>query len=194
VRDVAEALPNAARAPDVVPRSARLVDGREVRLRSATGRDLAGILDFFERLSAPSRYSRFFSPQPRLRRTMIERVVAPGPDRVTVLAQPIEFAETARHVVAVGGWVHLPREDRCEISIAVADDWQNVALGTYVVLALLQGAVACGHTRFAAEVLGSNARMLGLLHDLEAPMRTTCEAGVVRLEFELPDGAAPGAS
>ena len=41
-------------------------------------------------------------------------------------------------------------------------------LGSYVVLVLLRAAVAAGHRRFAAEVLGSNARMLGLLRDLGA--------------------------
>jgi ribosomal protein S18 acetylase RimI-like enzyme len=173
-----------------IPRyAASLADGRDVAIRNATARDLPGILDFFERLGPASRYSRFFSPQPRLRRAMIERVVAPGPDRVSLVAQPAAFAGTSRNVVAVGGWVYLPHDDRCEISIAVADDWQGVSLGTYVVLVLLRDAVARGYTRFAAEVLGSNVRMLGLLRDLGMPMRTSCEAGVMRLEFELPRGA-----
>ena len=83
-------------------------------------------------------------------------------------------------------WVYVGREDRCDISIAVADAWQNVMLGTYVVMVLLHAAIARGHTRFSAEVLSSNARMLGLLRELGAPMRSHQDAGVVRLEFELP--------
>ena len=173
-------------APEVSARSARLADGRQVSIRSATVADLAGIIDFFERLSVASSHMRFFSPQPRMRRAMVEQVVAPGPDRVTVLAQPRDFRRTARHVVGLGGWVYVRREDRCDISIAVADAWQNVMLGTYVVLVLLEAAVARGHTRFSAEVLSSNARMLGLLRDLGAPLRSRQEAGVVRVEFELP--------
>jgi len=173
-------------APDVAARTARLDDGRHVVIRSAGAVDLAGIIDFFERLSASSRYLRFFSPQPRLRRSIVERVVAPGPDRVTVLAQPLGFQTTARHVVAVGGWVYVPADDRCDISIAVADDWQHVMLGTSVVLVLLQAAVASGRSRFAADVLSTNSPMLGLLRDLGAPMRTRHEAGVARFEFELP--------
>jgi GNAT superfamily N-acetyltransferase len=165
---------------------ARLADDREVLIRGAGSADLAGIIDFFERLSTAARYFRFLSPQPRMRRAMVEQIVAPGPDRVTVLAQPVEFRDTARHVVAVGGWAYVAREDRCDISIAVADAWQNVGLGTYVMLVLLQAAVACGQTRFAAEVLSSNMRMLGLLRELGAPMRSRQEAGVVRVEFELP--------
>lgn len=180
-----------ALAHEVETRAARLADGRDVAIRGATTTDLAGIMDFFERLSAPSRYMRFFSPQPRLRHALIERVVAPGGDRASLLAQPEEFRLTARRVVAVAGWIHLPKTDRCDISIAVADAWQGALLGTYLVLALVQHAVSCGHSRFSADVLGGNARMLGLLHDLGAPLRTTQEAGVVGLEFELSDGGAP---
>jgi acetyltransferase len=179
--------PDCGNATDVAQQEARLTDGRAVAIRRATSRDLSGIIDFFERLSTASRYSRFLSPQPRLRRATIERLVANGPDRLSVLAQPAGFSATTRNVVAVGGWVSLPDEARAEISVAVADAWQGVLLGSYVVLVLLRAAVAAGHRRFAAEVLGSNARMLGLLRDLGAPSRSHCEAGVVRVEFELPD-------
>jgi GNAT superfamily N-acetyltransferase len=182
----AEALVLPAEALDVPERSGRLADDRRVSIRSATAADLAGIVDFFERLSAASRYLRFFSPQPRMRRAMVDQVVAPGSDRVTIMAQPVEFRATARHVVAVGGWVYVSHQDRCEISIAVTDTWQNAMLGTYMALVLLQAAVTRGHARLAAEVLSSNARMLGLLRDLGAAMQTTHEGGVVRLEFELP--------
>lgn len=170
--------------------TARLADGRDVMIRTASSADLAGMIDFFERLSATSRYLRFFSPQPRLRRALVEQVVAPGPDRATVLAQPIEFRATARRVVAVGGWVYVPALDRCDISIAVADEWQGQTLGTLVVLVALGAAVAAGHRRFVADVLSANARMLGLLSDLGAPMRIRHESGVARLEFELPEADA----
>jgi hypothetical protein len=169
--------------------AACLLDGRHVVIRPASTRDLAGIIDFFERLSSASRYTRFLSPQPRLRREFIERIVAGGPDRCSVLAQPAGFSTTSRNVVAVGGWVYDPAEERVEISIAVADAWQNVRLGSDVVLVLLRAAVAAGHRRFVAEVLGTNARMLGLLRELGLSGHAHWEAGVVRFEFELP--AAP---
>lgn len=170
----------------VAPRTVGLSDGRRVIIRTATPDDLAGIMDFFERLSAASRYSRFFSPQPRLRRAMIERVVAAGGDRTTVLAQPVGFEATSRHVVGVGGWIDVPADRRVDVSVAVADAWQNVMLGSALVLVLLEAAVATGRTRFAADVLSGNVRMLGLLDALGAPLRTTHEAGVARVEFEVP--------
>jgi hypothetical protein len=173
----------------VVGRSIGLADGRSVVIRKATTADLAGVVDFFERLSAHSRYSRFFTPQPRMRRSLVERIVAPGPDRVTVLAQPVEFRTTTRHVIGVGGWVWVPGEQHCDISVAVADIWQNLLLGTGIVLVLLQAAVASGHTRFVADVLETNVRMLGLLDGFGARLRTRHEGGVARVEFDLPASA-----
>lgn len=183
---VAETLGVAGVRPDGQVRRARLADDRSVVIRNAAATDLAGIVDFFERLSAASRYGRLFAPQPRLRRAMVEHAVAPGDGHVAVLAQPLEFRATARHVVAVGGWVYVPREDRCQVSVAVADAWQGVTLGTSIVLVLLQAAIAGGHRRFSAEVLNARVRMLGFLRDLGLPVRTSHEAGVVRVEFELP--------
>jgi RimJ/RimL family protein N-acetyltransferase len=104
-----------------------------------------------------------------------------------VVAQPIEFRATGRRILAVGGWVYVPRDDRCDVSIAVADEWQGQTLGTLVVLTALGAAFMTGHRRFSAEVLVENARMLGLLRDLGAPMRMRHDAGVTRLEFELPE-------
>jgi L-amino acid N-acyltransferase YncA len=173
--------------------AARLLNGREVVIRPATTADLAGIIDFFERLSPTSRYSRFFSPQPRLRREMIARVVASGPERMSMLAQPREFAATSRNIVAVGGWIGTRPDARVEVSVAVADAWQGNLLGTYLMLALLRTAVAAGHERFTAEVLGTNARMLGLLGEIGAPTRSRCAAGVVTVDFDL-DGAAADAN
>ncbi len=175
----------------IPPRTVGLADGRRVVIRRATAAELAGIIDFFERLSATSRSLRFLSPQPRLRRAMIERVVAAGDDRVTVLAQPVEFQATSRHVIAVGGWIDVPADARADVSVAVADDWRNVMLGSALVLLLLRAAVASGRTRFAADVPSANVRMLGLLDALGAPLRTSLSAGVApRVEFDIPVAAS----
>jgi L-amino acid N-acyltransferase YncA len=186
----AEAIDGAHAAVAIPRRTVSLADGRRVIIRSATPADLAGIIDFFERLSATSRYLRFFSPQPRLRRAMIARVVAAGSDRATVVAQPVEFQATSRHVVAVGGWLDVPGDGRADVSVAVADAWQNVMLGSALMLVLLRAAVASGRTRFAAEVFSGDVRMTGLLDALGAPLRATQEAGVARFEFEIPATAS----
>ncbi len=174
---------------DLGPRSVALADGRRVVIRRATPADLAGVIDFFERLSATAPHLRFSSPQPRLRRAMIEHVAATGADRAIALAQPIGFEATSRHVVAVGGWVDVPAAGRADVALAVADAWQHVMLGTSLVLVSLRAAAATGRTRFAADVPGRNVPMRGLLAALGAAVRTTYDAGVSRVEFEIPPAA-----
>jgi ribosomal protein S18 acetylase RimI-like enzyme len=75
------------------------------------------------------------------------------------------------------------------MSVAVADAWQGVRLGTLLILALLRDARAHGFRRFHAEVMADNVRMLGLLRETAAPFHTRLEAGVVRIDFDLPEAA-----
>jgi RimJ/RimL family protein N-acetyltransferase len=114
---------------------------------------------------------------------VLDQLVATGPGRAAYLAVP---AGSPGPVVAFGGYVHVPREDSCEIAVAVADAWQGVRLGTLLVLALLQDARARGYRRFHAEVLGGNVRMMGLLREIAGPVRTRLEAGIMRVDFEFP--------
>jgi acetyltransferase len=110
--------------------------------------------------------------------------IAPG--RGAYVAVPEGHTEP---VVAFGGFVHVPAEGSCEISVAVADAWQGVRLGTLLVLAAVEDARIHGFQRFHADVLGDNVRMLGLLRELTPASRTRVEAGVVRIDFELPESA-----
>jgi RimJ/RimL family protein N-acetyltransferase len=165
-----------------VPSGISLLDGRRVTIRPVAPTDRAPIAEFFANLSPASLHWRFFVPRRRLNARLLDQLLATGPGRAAYLAMP---ADCTGPVVAFGGWIHVPDAGSCEISVAVADAWQGVRLGTLLVLALLQDARARGQRRFHAEVMGGNIRMLGLLRELAAPFRTRIEAGVVRVEFEL---------
>ena len=166
-----------------LPVGTTLLDGRCVTIRAADAADRPGVAAFFANLSPASLHWRFFAAPRRLRPTFLDQLLATAPDRAAYLAVP---AGCAGPVVAFGGWVHVPKEQSCDISVAVADAWQNVRLGTLLVLALCDDARRRGHRRFHAEVMGGNIRMLGLLRELAGSVRTRVEAGIVRLRFELP--------
>jgi len=170
----------AAAAPTVL--EATLLDGRRVGIRPASAADEPAIAAFFASLSRQSLYWRFFSVPRRLNRRLVERLLASGPGRGALLAVP---AGQSGPVVAFATYAQVAAEGTCEISLAVADAWQNVRLGTLLALALVRDAVAHGQRRFHAEVLGGNVRMLGLLGEIAGPVRTRYEAGVARVEFEV---------
>jgi RimJ/RimL family protein N-acetyltransferase len=167
--------------------AATLTDGRRVGIRPATGADRSAIATFFASLGPDSLYWRFFSPRPRLTRRLIDQLTAVRPGRVSLVAGPAEAPEA---VTALAGYVYVPTAGSCEVSVAVADAWQKAGLGTMLVLLLVRHAAAQGYRRFHGEVLGGNARMLGLLRQIAPPSSSRVEEGVVRVDWEIPDATA----
>ena len=171
----------------VTASSASLLDGRRVTIRPAQESDRSAVRDFFAGLTPASLRWRFFDAPRRLSDRSLDALLAIAPGRCAFVALPERHTEP---VVAFGGYVHVPSESSCEISVAVADAWQGVRLGTLLVLAAIGDGRVHGFRRFHADVLGDNVRMLGLLRELAPRFRTRIEAGVVRIDFELPEGAS----
>jgi RimJ/RimL family protein N-acetyltransferase len=172
----------AGEAAAPTPLEATLLDGRRIVIRPSGAADEPAITAFFASLSRESLSWRFFSAPRRVNRQLVERLLASGPGRGALLAVP---AGRPGPVVAFGSYAYVAAEGSSEISLAVADAWQNVRLGTLLALALVRDALAHGQRRLHAEVLGGNVRMLGLLGEIGAPVRTRYEAGVARVEFEV---------
>ncbi|MDQ3951937.1 MAG: acetate--CoA ligase family protein, partial [Actinomycetota bacterium] len=63
------------------------------------------------------------------------------------------------------------------------DDLQGLGLGSVLIEHLGEAAAEAGIATFEAEVLAANADMLEVLHNLELPIRTSHQGGVVQAEF-----------
>ena len=136
-------------------RDVLLRDGSTLRLQAPTPADFDDIKEFFDGLSAESRYTRFhgYARTDVAARAAVE---AGGVDRVTLIA---------RHdgpVVAVAGFDGLREPRAAEVAFAVADDFQRRGTGTRMLEQLAEIAADRGITRFDAEVLSSNRAMLGV--------------------------------
>jgi acetate---CoA ligase (ADP-forming) len=136
-------------------RDVLLRDGSTLRLRAPMPADFDDIKEFFDGLSAESRYMRLHG----YGRTDIAARAASeagGLDR---------FALIARHdgsVVAVAGFDGLREPRAAEVALAVADDFQRRGAGTRMLEQLAEIAAERGITRFDAEVQFSNRAMLGV--------------------------------
>ena len=136
-------------------RDVLLRDGLTLRLQAPTPADFEDIKEFFDGLSAESRYMRFHGSA----RTDIAAraaVRAGGVDRVTLIA---------RHdgrVVAVAGFDGLREPRAAEVAFAVADDFQRRGAGTRMLEQLAAIAADRGIRRFDAEVMFGNQAMLGV--------------------------------
>jgi acetate---CoA ligase (ADP-forming) len=136
-------------------RDVLLRDGSTLRLRAPMLEDFDDIKEFFDGLSAESRYMRFHGYG---RTDIAARAAAEAGD-------VDRFALIARHdgsVVAVAGFDGLREPRAAEVALAVADDFQRRGAGTRMLEQLAEIAAERGITRFDAEVQFSNRAMLGV--------------------------------
>ncbi|HEX4978424.1 MAG TPA: GNAT family N-acetyltransferase [Acidimicrobiales bacterium] len=157
-----------------------LADGSVVRVRPITPADGPALSDFHENLSFESRYFRFFSPHPKLRPEEVERfTTVDGSDRVALVATD------AGRLVAVGRYDRLGDGTGAEVAFVVADAHQGRGLGSLLLEHLAAVAANNGITRFVAETLPSNQRMLRVFRDAGFPVRASLDEGVVHVEFSI---------
>jgi GNAT superfamily N-acetyltransferase len=128
-------------------------------IRPAHPDDLAALSDFFNQLSAKTRYLRFFGP------------VMPNQ---ALLRQLCGLPDTIDAVVAIRGGVivgHAMAVDRTghqgsrvtDIGVVVADAWQGRGLGSALMRALLTGARSRGVTLMEMDVLYGNRHVLDMI-------------------------------
>ena len=137
-------------------RDVLLRDGSTLRLQVPVPADLDDIQEFFDGLSAESRYMRFHGYG---RTDLAARAAAEsgGVDRVALIA---------RHggpVVAVAGFDGLREPRAAEIAFAVADGWRRRGAATRMLEQLAEIAAARGINRFDAYVLSANRATLRVL-------------------------------
>jgi GNAT superfamily N-acetyltransferase len=143
----------------------RAEDRAAAVIRPVGQADLAALSDFFDRLSAETRYRRFFGP------------VTPTRALLDLLSGR---AADVHAVVAVAGGVivgHAMAADRAEagdprgpgrtctadIGVVVADAWQGRGVGSALMRALVAQAQARGVTSLAMDVLHANRQVLAMI-------------------------------
>jgi GNAT superfamily N-acetyltransferase len=88
-------------------------------------------------------------------------------------------------IVAVARFDRLPGTTGAEVAFVVADAWQGLGLGTRMYAALADRARREGIQQLIAETLGDNRRMLAVFHHTGRVVRTSMDAGVIRLVLDV---------
>ncbi len=164
--------------PEGLVRDVLLRDGLVLRLQAPTPADFEDVKEFFDGLSAESRYMRFHGGA---RSDVAARaaVRAGGVDRVTLIA---------RHdgrVVAVAGFEGLREPRAAEVAFAVADDFQGRGAGTRMLEQLAAIAADRGIRRFDAEVMFRNQAMLGVFEGAGFVVRRQASFGEVTVSLDI---------
>jgi acyl-CoA synthetase (NDP forming)/RimJ/RimL family protein N-acetyltransferase len=155
-------------------------DGGTVHIRPIRPADAERIDALHRRLSAETVYLRFFAPLPRLSPTMLDRLVnVDYADRFALVA------ELGEELVAVARYDRLPGSDEAEVAFLVEDAHQGRGLGSLLLEHLAARATQAGISRFVAETLPENQRMLKVFRDAGYRDERRFADGVVRVTFDL---------
>jgi acyl-CoA synthetase (NDP forming)/RimJ/RimL family protein N-acetyltransferase len=156
-----------------------LRDGRICQMRPIRPSDSDALAAFHESLSAETIYFRFFAPYPKLtdkdlhRFTHVDHV-----DRVAFVAL------VGGEIIGVGRYDRIDRAN-AEIAFVISDAHQGRGLGSILLEHLAVAARENGISRFEAEVLPSNRRMLATFEEAGYKPTRAMDEGVVKLHFDI---------
>ena len=159
--------------------------GRTMHIRPVRGDDHERLTDFYARLSPESLHARFFA--------VIRPEVAASSSPVNV-DYDREFGAVAEIGGDIEGVAHYfastERLSPAEVAFAISDAAQGCGAGTKLLETLVIAARTHGITRFEAEVLSDNNRMLSVFLGMGFDIVRHTDAGVVHLEFPIVPTAA----
>ena len=156
-----------------------------IEIRPIRPDDRSALADGLSRLSAESRYRRFFSPLNHL-----------SEQQLTYLTEVDHHDHEALVAVEAGteqgvGVARFVRsqDDRevAEVAVAVADDWQGKGIGSELLHRLTERARDEGIRRFSGSILEENRPMRELMAELGDVRVTDRAAGAIEVEVDLPD-------
>jgi GNAT superfamily N-acetyltransferase len=174
-----------------------LRDGTRVHIRPIRPEDDHALVKAFHHMSPQTIYQRFFAALPELSPDMAWRL-----SHVNYTNRMALVAETADsdppQLMAVGRYERTPRPepthesnqnpDTAELGLVVLDRWQGLGLGRILLRQILAIAARNGITRFTADILADNRRMLHLLATEARVIESKSSGGITTLLVSsLPD-------
>lgn len=156
-----------------------LLDGSPAHLRPITPDDKEKLVEFYDRVSPESKYFRFFAPYPELSPRDIDRfTTVDNYDRVAFVVT------VGDQIIAIGRYDRLENTE-AEVAFLVEDAHQGRGLAQLLLEHLAQAGRERGITKFIAETLPENGRMIQTFRDAGYKIAGGFEDGVMRLEFPI---------
>ncbi|PRY18411.1 GNAT family N-acetyltransferase [Kineococcus rhizosphaerae] len=161
-----------------------LRDGGTAHVRPIRPDDADAVAAFHDRQSEESRYFRFFAPMPRLSRRDLTRFTqVDHVDRVALVAT------VGQDIVGIARFDAAPvrpgRPRSAEVAFNISDAHQGRGLGSVLLEHLAAAARERGIRRFTADVLPSNAKMIGVFREAGFEVRQGYADGVLDVSFDI---------
>jgi GNAT superfamily N-acetyltransferase len=171
----------------------KLRDQRPVTIREIRPVDKGLLLEAFKGLEASSIYTRFFGPRKEL--TDRELIQATEIDFIRNVALVSCVQESARErIIGVGRYFVLEGQDpasAAEIAFVVEEDYQGQGLASILIEHLLRIGREQGISRFEADVLHANKKMLRVFERTGLPIVTKASSDSIHVTIFLNKGEAP---
>jgi acyl-CoA synthetase (NDP forming)/GNAT superfamily N-acetyltransferase len=162
-----------------------LADGGTVHIRPIRRDDAERLVAMHGRLSEQTIRYRFFAPHPKLSPREVERFTSVDHnDRVALVAV------LGCDLIAVGRYDRLPGTDVAEVAFVVEDAHHGRGLGSVLLEHLAAIATERGISRFEADVLAENTRMVRVFLDAGYEPKRSYDEDVVHLTFPIEPTAA----
>ncbi|MEO7126942.1 MAG: GNAT family N-acetyltransferase [Nakamurella sp.] len=155
-------------------------DGSVVRIRPVVGADTEELRAMHGRMSARSKYLRYFSAVGEVSDTQLKLLTdVDYHSRVCLVAQ------SGERIVAVGSYHGATGDRSAEVAFAVQDDQQRRGLGSILLEHLAAAAQENSISRFTAEVLSENQQMVRVFLDAGYAVAREYSSGIIDLEFDI---------
>ena len=156
-----------------------LRDGSVAHVRPITPDDADGIRQFHSRQSDESIYLRFFAPLRQLSERDVHRFThVDHHDRVALVAT------LDGEIIGIGRYDRIDPTS-AEVAFNISDHFQGKGIGSVMLEHLAAIAQELGITRFVAEVLPQNRKMLTVFKDAGYEVTHHIEDGVVEVSFDI---------
>jgi acyl-CoA synthetase (NDP forming)/GNAT superfamily N-acetyltransferase len=154
-------------------------DGGTVHLRPIRPDDADALVALHERLSEQTRYFRFFGPYPHLSQRDVERFTIVDHDKRVAIV-----ATLGSDLIGVARY-ETTGEGVAEVAFVIEDAHQGRGLGPLLLEHLAAAARERGITKFEADVLPSNRRMLRVFIDAGYSAQRAFDVDAVHVTFAI---------
>jgi len=160
-----------------------LADGSTLRVRPIRPGDADALQAFHVGQSERSTYLRFFAPLARLPDRDLERLVTVDHrDRVALVA--VTGSDRDERIVGVARYDRIDGQ-AAEVAFNIADPLHGRGIGSVLLEHLAAAARERGISRFVAEVLPQNGRMIGVFADAGYDVQQRTADGLVSVSFDI---------
>lgn len=163
-----------------------LRDERRVRCRPIEPSDAAALVALHERMSADSRYLRFFTCHRHLQPEEVEHWTGVDYDKRYGLV-----ALDGDQLIARACYEGEKGQVSADVAFYVDDTYHGQGIATQLLYGLAAAARRHGIRRFTATTMWRNAKMLAVFRDAGYPKRTRRDGALLSIDLDIADAPSP---